>query len=255
MDWSLGRYEDTASELEPAAAVLVDHADPHPGERALDVGCGTGNAALLLARHGARVVGVDPASRLLAVARERAAADDLDVEFAAGDAANLPAPDSSADLIVSVFGVIFAPDPAAAAAEFSRVLARGGRIVLTAWIPDGPISRVVRIAREAMPARPDAPPPFRWHERDALSSLFGAHDVRVALHEHRLAFTAPSPEAYLDGEMITHPMWLMVRPELERRGKLDATRGRALEILTEENEEPGTFRVTSRYVVAVITAR
>jgi 2-polyprenyl-3-methyl-5-hydroxy-6-metoxy-1,4-benzoquinol methylase len=74
MDWSLGHYEHTAAQLMPAARVVVDRAAPAEGERVVDVGCGTGNAALLAAARGARVTGVDPAARLLEVAREQAAA-------------------------------------------------------------------------------------------------------------------------------------------------------------------------------------
>ena len=97
MDWSLGHYEHTAPQLLPAARVVVDRAAPAEGERMVDVGCGTGNAALLAAALGARVSGVDPA------------------------------------------GVIFAPDATAAAAEMARVTAPAGRIVLSAWVPEGAI--------------------------------------------------------------------------------------------------------------------
>src|SRR4051794_39954624 len=102
-DWGLGRYEDTAARLEPAARVVVESAAPEAGERLVDVGCGTGNAALLAAERGARVTGVDPAARLLDVARERAAARGLTATFARGDAAALPLGDGEADVVLSVF--------------------------------------------------------------------------------------------------------------------------------------------------------
>ncbi len=82
LDWGLGDYERIAEQFLPAARVVVERAAPEPGERVVDVGCGTGNAALLVAALGARVIGVDPASRLLEVAREEAAARGLDAEFA-----------------------------------------------------------------------------------------------------------------------------------------------------------------------------
>src|SRR5436305_15136046 len=110
LDWSLGRYERTAGQLLPAARLVVERAAPAAGDRVVDVGCGTGNAALLAAERGARVTGVDPATRLLEVARERAAARGLDADFATGDAAHLPVGDGEADVVLSVFGVIFAPD-------------------------------------------------------------------------------------------------------------------------------------------------
>src|SRR4051795_13544273 len=98
LDWSLGRYEDTALQLLPAARVVVDRAAPSAGDRVVDVGCGSGNAALLAAERGARVTGVDPAARLLDVAREEAAARGLDANFALGEAAALPLADGEADV-------------------------------------------------------------------------------------------------------------------------------------------------------------
>ena len=149
-DWSVGRYEETALRLLPAAELLVEEADVRGGDRVVDVGCGTGNAALLAAARGARVAGVDPALRLLEVARERAAAETLNVTFLAGEAAALPLADESADVVLSVFGVVFAPDAEEAAGELARVTASHGRILLTAWIPGGAVSRVNQVAQEAV---------------------------------------------------------------------------------------------------------
>ena len=114
-DWSVGRYEETAARLLPVAERLVEQAALRAGECVVDVGCGTGNAALLAARRGARVIGVDPARRLLEVARRRAGAEALDISFLEGEAATLPLGDESADVVLSVFAVIFAPDAEAAA--------------------------------------------------------------------------------------------------------------------------------------------
>ncbi len=102
MGWSVGQYERIAGELIPAAETVLHHAAPQPGERVLDVGCGTGNAALLAAQHGARVVGVDPAFRLLALARADAAARRLDRKFIRGHAESLPIASGSAEAVISV---------------------------------------------------------------------------------------------------------------------------------------------------------
>src|SRR6476619_423380 len=121
MEWGQGRYEVIAEQLFPAAEVVVDRAAPTGGDRVLDLGCGTGNAALLAAARGATVTGVDPAGRLLDVARARAVDQGLDITFALGEAAAIPVETGSVDVLLSVFGVIFAPDPVAAAAEIARV--------------------------------------------------------------------------------------------------------------------------------------
>jgi SAM-dependent methyltransferase len=222
----------------------------------VDVGCGTGNAALLAAEGGARVVGVDPAARLLEVARADAAARGLDATFVEGEAAALPLADAEADLVLSVFGVIFAPDPRAAAAEIARVTARDGRVVISAWIPDGAISKVARLGREAVSRLldlPPAPPPFPWHERGALAELFGAHGFEVTLEEETISFTGQSPRAYLTAEGESHPMALASRAVVEAHGEADALFEQMLAVFEEANEDPDAFRVTSRYVIA--TAR
>jgi SAM-dependent methyltransferase len=226
----------------------VARAEPLAGKQVVDVGCGTGNAALAAAARGARVTGVDPAPRLLDVARAEAAARRLEVTFVRGDAAALPLEDASADAVLSVFAVIFAPDVTAAAAELSRVT-RDGPIVLTAWIPGGPISEVIRLGREALGTRP-GPPPFPWHEREALEGLFHPHGFGIEIEEHRLAFTGRSPSAYLDTEIESHPLLAAEREILERHGLAGDVRGRMLSILDAANEDPSGFRVTRRYVVA-----
>jgi SAM-dependent methyltransferase len=256
IDWGVGQYERTAEQLLPAARLVVDRAAPADGQRVVDVGCGTGNAALLAAERGARVTGVDPAARLLEVARAEAAARGLDAEFVQGDAASLPLPDGEADLVLSVFGVIFAPDPQAAAAEMARVLQPEGRIVISAWIPEGAISAVNRLSREAVARAlelPPAPPPFAWHEQDALAGLFGEHRFEVSLEEATISFTGPSARAYLEAEGESHPMALAGRAVLEPRGEGEALLASMLEVLEQANEDPGAFRVTSRYLIVSAT--
>jgi SAM-dependent methyltransferase len=256
IDWSLGRYERTAAQLRPAARVVVDHAAPETRERVADVGCGTGNAALLAAATGARVIGIDPALRLLRVARERAAESQLDATFVAGEAANLPLAGASIDLVLSVFGVIFAPDVIAAAAELARVTAPGGRIVLSAWIPRGAVHDAACMTRDAMTeatGAPTGPPPFAWHDREALADLFGPHGFEVSVQQQRISFTAPSPLEYLARDYSSHPLAVAGRDILEPRGKLEALHARTLETLEAANEDRASFRVTSDYVIA--TAR
>jgi SAM-dependent methyltransferase len=257
-DWGLGRYETTAEQLVPAARVVVDQAAPAPGEHVVDLGCGTGNAALLAAERGARVTGVDPAARLLEVARAHAEARGLDATFVSGDASAIPVPDGAADVLLSVFGVIFAADPTEAAAEMARVAAPRGRILVSAWIPGGAISQLVRVGREAMVRALGAPagsPPFPWHERDALAELFAPYGFEVSLSEERISFGARSARDYLEGEFGDHPMWVASKAVLEPRGELEAVQQRALEIMEAANEDPGAFRVTSRYVFATIRRR
>jgi SAM-dependent methyltransferase len=256
LDWSLGHYEQVAAQLLPAARAAVERAAPAEGQHVVDVGCGTGNASLLAAARGARVTGVDPAGRLLEVARGRVREQGLDATFVLGEAGALPLGDDEADLVLSVFGVIFASDPEAAAADMARVAGPAGRISLTAWIPEGPISELARAARQAVMDALDAPAgpqPFAWHDPDALAALLGPHGFEVEIAEEELAFTSRSSRDYLEVESGEHPLWVAGRAVLEPLGRVDALREQALEILERGNEDPKAFRVTSRYIVA--TAR
>src|SRR4051812_43014442 len=124
-----------AERLEWPARQLVALAQVSKGERVLDIGCGTGNAALAAAELGAHAVGVDFEPKLLAIARERAQEADLEVEFIEGEAAELPFLDGEFDAVVSAFGVMYAPDHEAAARELARVTKPHGRIALAAWTP------------------------------------------------------------------------------------------------------------------------
>jgi SAM-dependent methyltransferase len=253
LDWGVGRYESTAEQLLPAARVVVDSAALRPGERVVDLGCGTGNAALLAAACGAQVTGVDPAARLLDVARGRAASEGATITFLSGEAASVPVGDAGADVIVSVFAVIFAPDAVAAAAEMSRVVTAEGRIILSAWIPQGTMFEFAFVAGEAVRqalGAPPPPPPFAWHDRDALSGLLAPHGFSVEVEEHSLSFTDTSPGAYLDGESRDHPMAVAGLAVLEGMGQAEVLRDRLLQILVAGNEDPAGFRTTSRYVVA-----
>src|SRR5512133_2467053 len=115
--WMAGDFGQIAKYLEPDAEQFIARRDVTRGRRVLDVACGTGNLAIPAARAGAKVAGVDIAPNLLAQARERAARDDLAIDFDEADAEDLPYPDAEFDLVVSMFGAMFAPRPERVAAE------------------------------------------------------------------------------------------------------------------------------------------
>lgn len=254
MDWSIGEYEHIAAQLLPAARVVIGHAAPRRGEHVVDVGCGTGNAALLAAERGARVTGIDPAGRLLDLATAQAEAAGADASFVSADAGRLPLSDSAADVVVSVFGVMFATDASLAVAEMARIAVPDGRIVLSSWMPGGALADVMRLRGEAIAAAgvpQGGPAPFAWHERAAMRSVFAPLGFTLDFHEEELSFTASSSaEEFVDAELRAHPAWVEARSVLEPRGEMEGIRERAVEIFKSANEDPAGFRVTSRYVVA-----
>lgn len=255
VDWGVGEYERNALVLLPAARVLVDAAGLRPGERVVDVGCGTGNAALLAAAAGAHVTAVDPSPRLLGVTHGHAQRQHLDVTCEVGEAAAIPSPDGTFDCLLSNFGIIFASDPDAAIGEMARVLRADGRALFTAWLPGGGIGALTEtfqaLVRAAMGA-PSPAPSFAWHDESALKPLFLRHAMDAAVESlHELVFTATSPEAYLEAEGRSHPLAVAGFELLRQRGKADEAHDRLLNVLKDHNEEPQGFRSTSRYAVVI----
>jgi SAM-dependent methyltransferase len=250
IDWGIGRYEETAIEFEPVARHVVSLAELRPGERVLDLATGTGNAALLAARSGAVVTGLDAAPRLIDVARERAENEDVQASFVVGNVEALPFDDGAFDVALSVFGLIFASDPGRAFGEMLRVLRADGRAVLSVWVPAGPVDAVIGVLGRAMAdATGSAPTRFAWHDPDAVGELAGRHDAEVRVQDGRLTITGESPEAYFARNEQLHPMSLAGRPVLERAGTYGGVREQALAILREGNEDPDAFQVSSPYRV------
>ena len=151
LDWGDGDYARTAAQLAPAAEVLVNAAGVAAGDRVLDVGCGTGNAALIAAARGGRVTGVDESPGLVELAAAQARAAGADARFVVGRAEALPVEDAAFDVVLSSFGVIFAEDAPRAAAEMVRAARPGGVVALTSWRPEGPIRAVSGLMRDAFP--------------------------------------------------------------------------------------------------------
>lgn len=254
-DWGVGHYERTAEMLLPAARVLVAAASLRTGEHVLDLGCGTGNAALLAAAAGTQVTAVDPSPRLLGVASATARRDGLELTCERGDAASIPTPDTTFDCVLSNFAIIFAPDPDAALSEVVRVGKPDSRVALTAWLPGGALGALASTAEEMVRCAvgaPPAPPRFAWHDEPSLRALFSRHGMEVAVHgPHELVTSATSPEDFLEAEMANHPLAVAGNDVFRERGVSEQAHERLLGVLRDHNEDEGAFRSTSRYVVVL----
>ena len=173
--WAGGAYERVADEFAPIHDRVVAAVAPQPGERVLDVACGTGGVALRAARAGAEVVGLDLSAAQLEKARAAASSEGLDVRFDEGDCQEMPYEEASFDVVVSVFGAIFAASHAAAAAELGRVCRPGGRLALTAWPFDG-WAIVGELLNREYPEGDDA---TQWVRQEYAEQLLGrAFDLR-----------------------------------------------------------------------------
>jgi ubiquinone/menaquinone biosynthesis C-methylase UbiE len=192
--WSSGDYSVVGTTLQITGEALCEAVDLRSGERVLDVACGNGNAALAAARRFARVTGVDYVPALLARAGSRATADGLPIELREGDAEALPFPDGAFDVVLSTFGVMFAPDQERAARELVRVCRHGGRIGLASWTPDGFIGQVFRVLGGHVPPPPGLRGPSQWGTEVRLAELFAgeAREVRTVRKEFTFRYRSPS---------------------------------------------------------------
>jgi SAM-dependent methyltransferase len=172
--WALGDFNVIAMAHIGVAEELVGEVDVRPGQRVLDVACGSGNAALVAARRHCDVVGIDFVPALIERARLRGAADGVVADFRVADAQALPFDGGRFDHVLSVFGVMFAPDQARAAAELLRVTRPGGTIALASWTP-GQLGGDFydTVAAYAPALVPELEPASRWGTVDGLAALLG----------------------------------------------------------------------------------
>jgi SAM-dependent methyltransferase len=222
--WGSAPFERITHQLAPMHEHLVARLAPGQGERWLDVATGTGAVALLAARAGARVTGIDFAGELLDTARELAATEGLDVHFDHGDAERLPYEDESFDVVSSAVGLIFAPDHEAVAAELVRVLRPGGRLGIAAWRPDPDWD----FLEEFRPRAPEGAGESDDWGRDAYVSELLGSAFELSFEEGDCPLVGTSPEAIW--ELVSTsvgPMKKLVetlddeRREALRRSELD----------------------------------
>jgi SAM-dependent methyltransferase len=168
----------------------LDRLAPAAGATLLDVACGSGQLALIAARRGQRVTGVDIATNSIAAARGRASADGLDAKFDEGDAEALPYADGSFDVVTSLYGAMFAPQPDLVASELLRVCRSGGTIAMGNWTKEGFIGKMFKtIARFIAP--PGMPSPVLWGDEDVVRARFGKGVSALALTRVKYRFDYP----------------------------------------------------------------
>ena len=179
------------------AANLVKFAGIAPGQRVLDVACGTGVAAIPAARLGAKVTALDLTPELLERARHNANLAGLEIEFHEGDVEKLPFADATFDVVISQFGHIFAPRPALALSEMLRVLKPGGTIAFNTWPPTLLVGQMFALVARYMPPPPvPAAPPAQWGEKSIVIERFGNSVRDVAFDTGLLLVPALSPQHF-----------------------------------------------------------
>src|SRR5215207_7700963 len=193
--WMSGDFDRVAQVYAPDAQAFVERLAPKPGERVLDVACGSGNLSFPAARAGADVTGIDIATNLVETARGRARAEGLNVYFDEGDAERMPYGDSSFDVVMTMFGAMFAPRPEVTASELLRVCKPGGRIAMANWTPTGLAGQMFALAGKYLPP-PSMPPPVLWGDPETVKERFGdrVSDLKLTTRMAEMIYDMPPSE-------------------------------------------------------------
>lgn len=193
--WMDGNYDYFSRFMESSAVEFLDRVGVRPGSRVLDVACGSGQLALVAARRGAKVTGVDIAVNSIEAARARAAAEGLAARFDEGDAEALPYRDASFDLVASIYGAMFAPRPELVASELVRVCRPGGIIAMGNWTRAGFVGRMFGVLARHVPP-PDMPAPVLWGDERVVRERLGTgvSDLRLTRVSYRFNYPFGPPD-------------------------------------------------------------
>jgi ubiquinone/menaquinone biosynthesis C-methylase UbiE len=253
--WSSGDYAVVGTTLQIVGEELCEALDLRSGQKVLDVAAGNGNVTLAAARRWCDVVSTDYVPSLLERGRLRAEAEGLSVEFKEADAEALGFADASFDVVVSTFGVMFAPDQDKAAAELVRVCKSGGKIGLANWTPEGFIGQLFKVLGKFLPPPAGVRSPPQWGTQARIAEMFGAAAASIKAEPRMFSFRYRSPEHFVEifknfyGP--THKAFAALDSvnQLGFRNDLLALIGRM------NRAEDGTMVVPSEYLEIVITKR
>jgi ubiquinone/menaquinone biosynthesis C-methylase UbiE len=195
--WASGDFAVIGTTLQIVGEMLCEAVDLRAGERVLDVAAGNGNATLAAARRFAEVTSTDYVPALLEGGRRRAEANGLTVRFEPADAENLPYGDASFDVVLSTYGVMFAPDHQRSASELARVCRPGGRIGLACWTPTGFLGDMFRTMAKHVPPVPGVQSPLLWGTDGHVRALF-PDVVKIEHTPRNFAFRYKSAEHFVD---------------------------------------------------------
>ena len=253
--WTSGDFGRIARGYVLGAAEFIARLELAPGERVLDVACGTGNLTIPAARTGAAVTGIDIAPNLIAQARGRAAAEGLSISVDVGDAEQLPYERHNFDTVVTMFGAMFAARPERVATELLSVTRSGGRIAMANWTPSGFVGSMLKSTARYVAQPADVPSPLLWGTEDAIRARLGSDTSALSLTRRTITFEYPfAPEQVVNEFRLWYGPTLRAFAALEEDGR-DGLRRDLEKLWSDHNRaSDGTTRVESEYleVVAVV---
>ena len=262
--WEKGDFTRIARSMRDSGTALVASFGIRNGMKVLDLGCGDGTTALPAARLGADVLGVDIASNLVAAGRERAQDEGLaNCRFQEGDATDLrELSDDTFDLVVSVFGAMFAPRPFDVAREMVRVTRPGGRIIMGNWIPGDPtlVAQILKISSAYTPPPPEGfVSPMTWGVESHVLERFtaaGAKAERVSFFRDTFSFSQPRhPTALVDDFQHYYGPTMNAFEAAEKDGRAAELRSELEDLFSRQNMSsvPGTTVIPATFLRVTVT--
>jgi ubiquinone/menaquinone biosynthesis C-methylase UbiE len=244
--WSVGTYERFAARLAPVQDQLVNLLQIKPGDRVLDLATGTGEVALRAAHAGGTVSAIDIAGPMIAKARANAEQKGVSIAFEEGDVEYLPYEDGCFDVLVSNFGLVFAPDHANVASELARVVCPGGRLGFTAWKPNPKLGELYRrFTEEPIEGREM----YEWGREDHVEDMLG-EEFELEFEDGTLWLEAES------GEEIWKLFSESAPPVIALIRRLDAERAEEfhrafVELYESYRTKEGDIRAPRRYLLVL----
>lgn len=260
--WEKGDFTRIAASMRQSGEELVQRLGIRAGARVLDLGCGDGTTALPAAAAGAEVLGVDIARNLVDAGNERAAALGLsNCKFAHGDATNLRSiPDSGFDMVVSIFGAMFAPKPFDVATEMVRVARKGGRIAMGNWIPDDPtlVAQILRISSAYAPPPPDGfISPMTWGIESSVVERFACAGIpaeRVSFGRDTFTFRfAGSPAQFVDEFRRYYGPTMNAFAAAEANGRAAALQAELESLFDSQNTSPNGTTIPATFLLVEVS--
>lgn len=254
--WMAGDFGKIAKSYESGAAEFIARLNLQPAARVLDVACGTGNLAIPAARTGAQVTGIDIAPNLVEQAQAWAHAEGLTISVEEGNAEQMPYPDASFDVVVSMFGAMFAPRPDEVATELGRVCHPGGRIAMANWTPDGFIGQMFKIVGKHVPPAPapNGPPPspLLWGNAATVQERLGSQMADLRCTPRTITFHFPfSPAATVEYFRTYYGPTLRAFATLSPDAQ-EALRSDLVQLWTQHNRsQNGVTQVDSTYLEVI----
>lgn len=262
--WEKGDFTQIAQTMRKSGDELVAKLNVTAGLEVLDLGCGDGTTAMPAAKRGARVLGVDIARNLVEAGNARAKAEGLtNITFQEGDATDLhDLPDASFDLVVTIFGAMFAPKPFDVAREMVRVTRPGGRIVMGNWIPGDPtlVAQILRISAAYTPPPPEGfVSPMLWGIESNVVERFGAAGVarqHITFEKATFNFNADfAPSEFVSKFRNYYGPTMNAFEAAEKNGKAADLQDELEKLFAKQNQsgDPTTTAIPASFLLVTVT--